>query len=145
MSDGCASGGAGGGVPGMSGGLVGLVNIDTVRVDPLQIEQVILNLARNAIGAMAEVPPGQRRLLIQTSGGDGSVEISVRDSGPGLGQELLSVVFNPFVTTKPPGQGTGLGLSMSYDIIVNGHGGSLTCNSSGRGAEFVIVASAASK
>jgi two-component system sensor histidine kinase TtrS len=107
-----------------------------VMAQPIQIEQVILNLARNAIEAMTEVPPGQRRLVIETSSdaGGGSVEVSVEDSGPGLGRELLSEVFNPFVTTKP--NGLGLGLSISLGII-EAHKGQLRVESEpGSGACF---------
>ena len=107
-----------------------------VMAQPIQIEQVILNLARNAIEAMTEVPKGQRRLVIETRGdaGDGSVEVSVQDSGPGLGQELLSEVFNPFVTTKK--NGLGLGLSISLGII-EAHKGQLRVESEpGMGACF---------
>lgn len=55
----------------------------------------------------------------------GKIEICVRDNGIGIPQTILEKIFQPFFTTKPAGQGTGLGLSLSYDIITKGHGGEL--------------------
>jgi signal transduction histidine kinase len=64
--------------------------------------------------------------------------ISVRDNGPGIPQKLLDKIFQPFFTTKPTGQGTGLGLSLAYDII-KAHGGEIKVETKeGEGAEFVI-------
>jgi signal transduction histidine kinase len=68
------------------------------------------------------------------------VEIRVSDNGNGIPQKVLDKIFQPFFTTKPTGQGTGLGLSLSYDIIVKEHGGQLKVETKeGEGAEFVIV------
>jgi signal transduction histidine kinase/HAMP domain-containing protein len=68
------------------------------------------------------------------------VYIKIRDNGLGIPQEAIDKIFNPFFTTKPAGEGTGLGLSLSYDIIKNGHGGDLIVNSmNGEYAEFTIV------
>src|SRR6185295_1614261 len=70
-----------------------------------------------------------------------SVEISVKDNGNGIPQEILDKIFQPFFTTKPTGQGTGLGLSLSYDII-KAHGGEISVESKeGEGSEFIIVLS----
>jgi len=64
--------------------------------------------------------------------------ISVRDNGPGIPQKILDKIFQPFFTTKPTGQGTGLGLSLSYDIV-RAHGGDLKVKTKeGEGAEFII-------
>jgi two-component system NtrC family sensor kinase len=66
------------------------------------------------------------------------VEISVKDNGVGIPQKVLDKIFQPFFTTKPTGQGTGLGLSLSYDII-KAHGGEIKVESKeGEGAEFMI-------
>ena len=66
--------------------------------------------------------------------------IRIADNGPGLTAELQPRIFDPFFTTKPPGKGTGLGLSISYRIVVNKHGGKLTCHSvPGQGAELAIA------
>ncbi len=71
---------------------------------------------------------------------DGQVEIRVGDNGPGIAQEIREKIFEPFFTTKPAGSGTGLGLSLSYDIVTQGHGGTLTVESTeGEGATFVIT------
>ena len=68
------------------------------------------------------------------------VEIRVTDNGNGIPQKVLDKIFQPFFTTKPTGQGTGLGLSLSYDIITKGHGGELKVETKvGEGCEFVTV------
>jgi len=83
----------------------------TVRVDPNQLEHALLNLCINASDAM----PGGGELVISTSGpDDGLVALCVRDSGLGMGADVIERAFEPFFTTKPLGQGTGLGLSMIY-------------------------------
>lgn len=103
----------------------------------IQLEQVLLNLTRNAIEAMQDVPPEQRHLLIRTSLVQGGVELVVEDSGQGIGEALREKIFEPFVTTKE--QGMGLGLSISRGII-EAHGGKLLLDqSSGSGARLCIV------
>ena len=107
-----------------------------VLVQPIQIEQVILNLVRNAIEAMLDTPPGGRVLTVATqpSATGAALEVSVRDTGPGLDEGLMRKIFNPFVTTKP--QGVGLGLSISLGII-EAHDGHLHVDSApGQGAVF---------
>jgi signal transduction histidine kinase len=67
------------------------------------------------------------------------VEIKVSDNGNGIPSQVMDKIFQPFFTTKPAGQGTGLGLSLSYDIITKGHGGELMVETKeGVGSEFVI-------
>jgi signal transduction histidine kinase len=69
---------------------------------------------------------------------DGKVRITVRDNGKGIPQKIIDKIFQPFFTTKPTGEGTGLGLSLSYDII-KAHGGEIKVESKeGEGSEFVI-------
>ena len=69
-----------------------------------------------------------------------AVEIRIRDNGTGIPPEVMEKIFNPFFTTKPAGEGTGLGLSMSHDIIVKQHGGRIDVETSpGRFTEFTIV------
>jgi two-component system NtrC family sensor kinase len=76
--------------------------------------------------------------LIPPSGGEGAL-ITVKDNGPGIPQEIKDKIFQPFFTTKPTGSGTGLGLSLSYDII-KVHGGELKVESKeGEGSEFLIL------
>jgi two-component system, NtrC family, sensor kinase len=70
---------------------------------------------------------------------DDKIEIKVKDNGNGIPQKVLDKIFQPFFTTKPTGQGTGLGLSLSYDIVTKGHGGELKVSTKeGEGSEFVI-------
>jgi signal transduction histidine kinase len=67
------------------------------------------------------------------------VEIKVKDNGGGIPQRVLDKIFQPFFTTKPTGQGTGLGLSLSYDIVTKGHGGELKVETKeGEGSTFII-------
>jgi two-component system sensor histidine kinase TtrS len=110
-------------------------SISLVMAQHIQIDQVILNLVRNAIEAMADMEEGERKLLIHTRmGGGNAVIVTVSDTGPGLSEEIREQVFNPFITTKP--KGMGLGLSISKGII-EAHNGNLYVNSSpGRGAVF---------
>jgi two-component system, LuxR family, sensor kinase FixL len=92
-----------------------------VLVDRIQIQQVLLNLLRNAIEAMRSAP--RRELVISTKlTGDGLVTISVADSGSGIAPEIASRLFQPFVTTKS--QGMGIGLSLCRTIIES-HGGQI--------------------
>jgi two-component system NtrC family sensor kinase len=67
------------------------------------------------------------------------VHIQVQDNGTGMSEAVQAKIFQPFFTTKPSGEGTGLGLSLAYDIITKGHGGTLAVDSKpGRGTEFII-------
>jgi len=108
---------------------------DRVLAQQIQIEQVLLNLVRNAIEAMSETPREQRILTITSTPADhGRVRLEVADTGPGLSPEVADNLFNPFVTTKT--QGMGLGLSISSGIVED-HGGQLRVESEPeRGAVF---------
>jgi signal transduction histidine kinase len=87
-----------------------------VRADSIHLQQVILNLARNGMDAMADMAPNARRMTIQTTLlGESTVEVSVSDSGTGIPESKLSEVFDTFYTTKE--QGTGLGLSIARTIV----------------------------
>src|SRR5204862_3800107 len=78
-------------------------------------------------------------ISVSTKRNNGKVEIRVSDNGNGIPQKVLDKIFQPFFTTKPTGQGTGLGLSLSYDIV-KAHGGGLKVESKeGQGSEFIIV------
>lgn len=108
-----------------------------VLADRIQIEQVLVNLVRNAIEAMQESPAEKRRLVILTSHDCDLVRISVSDSGPGIGPEHLSLLFQPFFTTKPRGMGLGLSISRS---IIEAHEGHLTVESRlGCGSTFSLT------
>lgn len=94
---------------------------DAVFTDRVQIQQVLLNLIRNGIDAMQVQDPKTRALLISTGLNDeGWSEVSVADTGPGLAEEVLGRLFQPFMTTKPQGMGVGLSISRS---IIEAHGG----------------------
>lgn len=93
-----------------------------VMMDPVQLQQVLINLLRNAIDATLQSGDARREITLRALSTLGNVEISVHDHGPGLEPDVLSKVFNPFFTTKP--HGTGLGLAISR-TIVQAHGGTL--------------------
>src|SRR5262245_22621890 len=108
--------------------------------DRIQIEQVILNLVRNAVEAMREVE-GRRELEIRTAAvGDDLVEVSVHDNGPGLPAALVDHVFDAFVSTKPAGLGMGLSISRT---IIEAHQGRLWASASVGGAHFHFTLPAA--
>jgi len=97
--------------------------LPTVYADPIQLQQVVLNLVRNAIDAMAEAPEDRREVVLSTRMDDGGeVEVTVAARGTGLAPEATEHLFNPFFTTKASGTGLGLAISRS---IVRAHGGRL--------------------
>ena len=120
-------------------------SIGNIPIIAQDIGRVILNLMTNALYAVVE----KKRLrntefvptiCLTTQKLKHSVTISIADNGNGVSAEILHKIFQPFFTTKPPGSGTGLGLSMSYDIITKVHGGELKLeNKEGEGAVFVIT------
>lgn len=124
--------------------------IEKINIMPQEIGRVILNLINNAFYAVSEkkadpsIANGQVKyeptVKVITKKMDGKVFISVKDNGNGVPKKVLDKIFQPFFTTKPTGQGTGLGLSLSYDIITKGHGGELKVNTKeGEYSEFIII------
>jgi two-component system sensor kinase FixL len=115
---------------------------DRVLADRVQIQQVLLNLIRNAVEAMEEVPPDRRTLVFSTHpAADNMVEARVSDTGPGISEEIAAVVFQPFVTTKPNGMGVGLSISRT---IVEAHGGRIRVEPTpGGGTTFRLTLPAA--
>jgi signal transduction histidine kinase len=114
-------------------------NLPTVCVDHVQIEQVIINLLRNSIDALRNLPAGQQRLLsIQSSlTPNDSIQIRVKDNGPGLDKDQQQKVLTPFYTTKADGMGMGLSISRS---LVEAHDGALHFNSQpGKGTTFYFT------
>lgn len=107
-----------------------------------EIEQVLFNLFKNAAQAMSEhgVPDGAPHIYIRTRSRNNAVIIEIEDNGPGMSTDVRKRIFEPFFTTKDVGVGTGLGLSVSYFIITQNHGGTFMVSSSpGRGARFTIT------
>ncbi|HEX8505906.1 MAG TPA: HAMP domain-containing sensor histidine kinase, partial [Hymenobacter sp.] len=85
-------------------------------------------------------PGYQPTVGVTTERVNGHVQIRVSDNGTGISDSVQAKIFQPFFTTKPTGEGTGLGLSLSHDIIAQGHGGSLTVESQeGQGTTFTIA------
>ena len=115
-----------------------------IEVVPQDMGRVLLNLLTNAFHAVSErkekEPDGyEPTVWVQTRKTNEGVEISVRDNGGGIPEEIRDKIFQPFFTTKPTGEGTGLGLSMSYDIVTKGHGGHLDIKSEkGQGATLIV-------
>ena len=106
--------------------------------DPVQLQQVLLNLIINAFDAMRDTPVSRRKVVIATqSNGDGTVHTSVRDYGMGISEEMRKRVFDPFFSTKSEGLGMGLAIVRS---IVESHGGTITAeNADGDGTRFKFV------
>jgi two-component system NtrC family sensor kinase len=118
--------------------------VGMIEVLPQDLGRVFLNLINNAFYAVQQrrqlnEPGYQPTVALHTERRDGDVLICVRDNGTGIPQNVVEKIFQPFFTTKPTGEGTGLGLSLSYDIITKSHGGMLTVSSQeGAGTEFTI-------
>jgi signal transduction histidine kinase len=110
-------------------------HMGTLRGDPVQLQQVLLNLILNACDAMDANPPGARRLAIATVAGPGPQAcLTVTDNGAGIASGLLERIFDSFFTTKP--KGLGVGLSVSREIVA-AHGGRIeAANRAGGGAVF---------
>jgi len=99
-----------------------------------RLQQVLMNLLLNAVDAM----PGGGTLTVSARGENGRVQIEVADTGCGIAPEHMDRIYDPFFTTKPRGQGTGLGLSVSYGIVKE-HAGTLSVESApGEGSRFLI-------
>ena len=119
-------------------------NLVAVEVAPQEIGRVLVNLYNNAFYATQQraklnQPDYQPTLTVSTTQRNGHVEVRVKDNGIGIPDAIRGKIFQPFFTTKPTGEGTGLGLSLSYDIVIKGHGGTLEVSSvEGEGTEFVV-------
>ncbi|WP_166363824.1 ATP-binding protein [Pseudomonas akapageensis] len=113
-----------------------LVRPAWVRGDAIRLEQVLINLLRNALDAMGDKP--LKRLVIRIEADHGHWRLSVADTGGGIATEHLGNVFDPFFTTKPVGEGLGLGLAVSY-AIVHELGGHLQVGNCAEGALFTLI------
>jgi two-component system, NtrC family, sensor kinase len=119
--------------------------IGLVNVIPQDMGRVILNLITNAFYATNERKEASKdsdfkpTVSVSTKSEKGHITISVKDNGNGIPKHVIDKIFQPFFTTKPTGEGTGLGLSMSYDIVTKGHGGELKVKTqAGIGTTFTI-------
>jgi signal transduction histidine kinase len=121
-----------------------------INVIPQDFGRVMLNLINNAFYAVSSRNLSgisnqaglayKPTVTVTTRRSGDHIEIRVKDNGTGIPQPVIDKIFQPFFTTKPAGEGTGLGLSMSYDIITNGHGGTIEVKTKeGEGTEFIIV------
>ncbi len=127
-------------------------NIISIKIVPQDVGRVLLNLFHNAFYAVSEKQKAKSTTQedykpivsvttqkINFPSGEGGVEIKVEDNGNGIPQKIVDKIFQPFFTTKPAGQGTGLGLSLAYDIIVKEYNGTIKVESKeGEGTKFVI-------
>lgn len=119
-------------------------SIKPLNLIPQDIGRVLLNIYNNAFYAVSEkkkmqIAGYEPTVSITTKKIPGKVEIKIKDNGLGIPDKLMDKIFQPFFTTKPTGQGTGLGLSLSFDIITKGHSGTLKVDThEGEYTEFVI-------
>ena len=119
-------------------------SIGSINIIPQEIGRVILNLINNALYVVDEkkkqIGDGyEPTVSVGTKKMSDKVEIAVKDNGNGIPQKVLDKIFQPFFTTKPTGQGTGLGLSLAYDII-KAHGGELKVETKvNEGTAFIIL------
>jgi signal transduction histidine kinase len=118
-------------------------SISAIDVIPQDIGRVLLNLYNNAFYAVNEkkklnIEGYEPTVLVSTKKLNDKIEIHIKDNGGGIPANVVSKIFQPFFTTKPTGQGTGLGLSLSYDIIKSHRGEIRVENKEGEGSEFII-------
>ncbi len=120
------------------------VENSVIWCDSTQIQQVLINLVRNAAQAMMDKAAengkeNRPRLIFRLSDSDNLLRLELEDNGPGIDEKIRKRIFEPFFTTKKVGEGTGLGLSVSYFIITENHGGHMEVNSKiGYGTTFII-------
>jgi signal transduction histidine kinase len=118
-----------------------LPNLDVI---PQDMGRVLLNLFNNAFYAVNQKSKTagsdyKPTVEVSTAQQNGSIFIKVKDNGNGIPEAIKDKIMQPFFTTKPTGEGTGLGLSLSYDIVVKGHGGAIQVESKeGEGSEFIV-------
>ncbi|MGI4750210.1 MAG: sensor histidine kinase [Janthinobacterium lividum] len=119
-------------------------NLPQINIVPQDIGRVLLNLFNNAFYATQQKQKQigtayKPEIMVNTSFTNDFLVISVKDNGTGIPEEIQDKILQPFFTTKPTGEGTGLGLSLSYDIVVKGHVGKIDIVSKeGEGSEFII-------
>ena len=116
-----------------------------IEIYPQEIGRVLINLLDNAFYTVNEKRLSMNgqyapQVSVSTKKTDGYIELRIQDNGEGIPKEIRDKIFDPFFTTKPTGSGTGLGLSLSHDIVVKGHGGRMAVESEeGEGATFIVA------
>jgi len=101
---------------------------------------VIFNIVSNAVQALSEITDRQRRVTVTTGVAGERASITISDNGPGMDETTRRHIFDPFFSTKPPGSGTGLGLTVAYAIISRGYDGHLEVESQGgEGTTFRVL------
>jgi two-component system NtrC family sensor kinase len=125
--------------------LIADANLPKIEVIPQDMGRVLLNLINNAFWAVNERSKKgeagyEPKVTVNTKlSANSQLLIAIKDNGIGMTEEVKAKVFQPFFTTKPTGQGTGLGLSLAYDIVTKGHGGTIEVESvESEGTEFII-------
>jgi signal transduction histidine kinase len=120
-------------------------SLPKISVISQDIGRVLLNLINNAFFAVSLKDKNglndyKPEVMVRTKRRDNMIEIRIKDNGSGIPSHIVDKIFQPFFTTKPTGQGTGLGLSLSYDIVTKGHDGNLEVDTNeGLGTEFIIT------
>ncbi|TAF96282.1 MAG: GHKL domain-containing protein [Cytophagia bacterium] len=119
-----------------------------IKIVPQDMGRVLLNLINNAFyavskrNAISTIPDAKKykpTVKVSVQQIDNQVQITIADNGTGISKENLAKIFQPFFTTKPTGEGTGLGLSLAYDIVTKGHGGTIEVESAeGEGTTFIL-------
>jgi two-component system, NtrC family, sensor kinase len=119
-------------------------SIGLIKIIPQELGRVMVNLINNAFYAVTEKKNHndngyEPTVSVSTKKSGNKISIAIGDNGIGIQQKILDKIFQPFFTTKPTGQGTGLGLSLSYDIVTKGHGGELKVETKeGEGTTFIV-------
>jgi PAS domain S-box-containing protein len=113
-------------------------SLPRIHANPLQLEQVFINLATNARDAIGETGRGSGNIWIRTRAEGRLIEVEFRDDGAGMPELIKAKVFNPFFTTKEVGKGMGLGLSLSYGMVSSFHGSMVVESEPEKGAVFRI-------
>lgn len=123
-------------------------NLPKIQVVPQDFGRVLLNLINNAFYAVGKMEIEKMEIgysfkplvIVSTKHINNQVVISIKDNGTGMSESVKTKIFQPFFSTKPTGEGTGLGLSLAYDIITKGHGGTIECESiEGEGTTFTVT------
>ncbi len=128
--------------------LISAPQLPQIKIVPQDMGRVLLNLInnafyavskRNAISNIPDAPKYKPTVKVSVQQIDNQVQITIEDNGTGISKENLAKIFQPFFTTKPTGEGTGLGLSLAYDIVTKGHGGTIEVESAeGEGTTFIL-------